>query len=55
MASDTASTNSDEDADLQLSWSGRLTLAHRILAVNMLTLVLVALSMLYLDVLPQPA
>ena len=50
MASDTASTNSHEDADLQLSWSGRWTLAHRILAMNVLTLVLVALSTLYLDV-----
>src|SRR3569833_1205634 len=50
MASDTVSTNSDEDADLALSWSGRWTLAHRILAMNVLTLVLVALSTLYLDV-----
>src|SRR6185295_15470895 len=50
MASDTASTNSDE-ADLALSWSGRWSLAHRILAVNILTIVLVALSTLYLDVL----
>src|SRR3569623_3578341 len=50
MASDTVSTNSDEDADLALSWSGRWTLAHRILAMNGLTLVLVALSTLYLDV-----
>ena len=50
MASDTVSTSSDEDADLQLSWSGRWTLAHRILAMNVLTLALVALSTLYLDV-----
>jgi len=49
MASDTVSTNSDED-DLALSWSGRWTLAHRILAVNVLTIVLIALSTLYLDV-----
>jgi len=49
MASDTASTSSDE-ADLALSWSGRWSLAHRILAVNILTIVLVALSTLYLDV-----
>ena len=49
MASDTVSTNS-EDADLALSWSGRWTLAHRILALNVLTVVLVALSTLYLDV-----
>jgi two-component system sensor histidine kinase ChvG len=49
MASDTVSTNSEDDG-LQLSWSGRWTLAHRILAVNVLTLVLVGLSTLYLDV-----
>src|SRR6476620_182911 len=46
MASDTVSTSS-EDADLALSWSGRWTLAHRILALNILTVLLVAL---YLDV-----
>lgn len=44
---------SDSDAgegnDLTLSWSGRWTLAHRILAVNILTLVLIMLSILYLD------
>ncbi|MGZ2411440.1 two-component system, OmpR family, sensor histidine kinase ChvG [Sphingomonas sp. F9_3S_D5_B_2] len=50
MASDTVSTTSEDDDDLQLSWSGRWTLAHRILAVNVLTLFLVALSTLYLDV-----
>jgi two-component system sensor histidine kinase ChvG len=49
MASDTVST-SREEADLALSWSGRWTLAHRILALNVLTLLLVALSTLYLDV-----
>jgi two-component system, OmpR family, sensor histidine kinase ChvG len=49
MASATDSTNSEE-ADLALSWSKRWTLAHRILAVNLLTLVLVALCTLYLDV-----
>jgi two-component system sensor histidine kinase ChvG len=49
MASATAST--DDEADLALSWSGRWSLAHRILAVNVLTIVLVALSTLYLDVL----
>ena len=37
MASDTDLTK-NEEADLALSWSGRWTLAHRILAVNMLTL-----------------
>ena len=49
MASDTASTSSDE-SDLALSWSGRWTLAYRILALNLITVVLVALSTLYLDV-----
>lgn len=49
MASDIDST-SNEDADLRLSWSGRWTLAHRILALNILTLVLVVFSTLYLDV-----
>ena len=49
MASDTVSTNSDE-ADLALSWSGRWSLAHRIMALNILTIILVALSTLYLDV-----
>src|SRR5215203_277783 len=49
MASDTDSTSGEED-DLALSWSGRWSLAHRILAVNILTLLLVALSTLYLDV-----
>jgi two-component system sensor histidine kinase ChvG len=48
MASDTDSTTSDE-ADLALSWSGRWTLAHRILAVNILTIAPLALSTLYLD------
>src|SRR5688500_11655375 len=47
--SDIDSTNSEE-ADLTLSWSGRWSLAHRILAVNILTLLLVVLSTLYLDV-----
>lgn len=50
MASDIASTNSEDEADLALSWSGRWSLAHRILAVNVLTILLVALSTLYLDV-----
>jgi two-component system, OmpR family, sensor histidine kinase ChvG len=49
MASDTVSTN-NEDTDLRLKWSGRWTLSHRILALNILTLLLVALSTLYLDV-----
>src|SRR3954447_8468108 len=49
MASDTASTSSDE-SDLALSWSGRWTLGYRIFALNVLTLLLVALSTLYLDV-----
>jgi two-component system sensor histidine kinase ChvG len=49
MASAIDSTNS-EDADLRLKWSGRWTLAHRILALNLITVLLVALSTLYLDV-----
>ena len=48
MASDTDSTSSDE-AGLELSWSGRWTLAYRILAVNILTLVLLAAGLFYLD------
>ena len=48
MASDTVSEKNDE-ADLVLAWSGRWTLTHRILAVNVLTLALVALSIIYLD------
>src|SRR4051794_11453934 len=49
MASVTDSTSS-EDADLRLKWSGRWSLAHRILALNLITVLLVALSTLYLDV-----
>ena len=48
MASATVSAK-NEDADLALTWSGRWTLAHRILAVNVLTLVLVLLAIFYLD------
>ena len=48
MASVTGSERNDE-SDLALSWSGRWTLTHRILAVNILTLAIVALSVLYLD------
>jgi two-component system sensor histidine kinase ChvG len=48
MASDTAS-KTNEELELELSWSGRWTLAHRILAVNILTLLLLAASVLYLD------
>src|SRR4051812_12217397 len=50
MASDTVSTPTDDEADLTLSWSGRWTLGYRILALNILTFLLVALSTLYLDV-----
>jgi two-component system sensor histidine kinase ChvG len=39
----------NDDSDLVLTWSGRWTLAHRILAVNILTLALVGLAILYLD------
>ena len=48
MVSVTASEKNDE-SDLALSWSGRWTLTHRILAVNILTLGIVALSVVYLD------
>ena len=48
MASATVSEKNDE-ADLVLAWSGRWTLTHRILAVNVLTLVLVGLAILYLE------
>ncbi|HMI41559.1 MAG TPA: sensor N-terminal transmembrane domain-containing protein, partial [Sphingomicrobium sp.] len=48
MALDTDSAK-NEEADLALTWSGRWTLTHRILAVNVLTLALIALSLLYLD------
>ncbi|MEA1071351.1 HAMP domain-containing sensor histidine kinase [Sphingomonas sp. LY29] len=48
MASATASAKSD-DTDLVLTWSGRWTLSHRILAVNILTLALVLLAILFLD------
>jgi two-component system, OmpR family, sensor histidine kinase ChvG len=48
MASDTASAKNDE-SDLALTWSGRWTLSYRILAVNILTLVLIALAIVYLD------
>ena len=48
MASVIDSTNS-EAPDPQLRWSGRWTLTHRILALNILTLLLVVLSTLYLD------
>ena len=48
MASVTASER-NEEADLVLAWSGRWTLTHRILAVNLLTLVLVGLAILYLE------
>ncbi|MEA3068119.1 MAG: two-component system, OmpR family, sensor histidine kinase ChvG, partial [Sphingomonadales bacterium] len=49
MASDIDSTSSEE-ADLRLKWSGRWTLAHRIMALNLITVLLVALSTLFLDV-----
>jgi len=48
MASATDSAR-NEEADLVLTWSGRWTLTHRILAVNLLTLALLAFSLLYLD------
>src|SRR3954447_21180686 len=48
MASDIDSTSSEE-ADLRLAWSRRWTLSHRILALNLITILLVMLSTLYLD------
>ncbi len=48
MVSDIASEKNSE-TDLALTWSGRWTLTHRILAVNVLTLVLVGLAIVYLD------
>src|SRR5205085_238316 len=50
MASDTVSTPTDDEPGLALSWSGRWTLGYRILALNIITVLLVALSTLYLDV-----
>jgi two-component system sensor histidine kinase ChvG len=49
MASDTDSKTNEDEPGLGLSWSGRWTLAHRILAVNVLTIALLALTVLYLD------
>ena len=48
MASDTVSESSEE-SDLKLRWSGRFSLKYRILALNLLTVLLVALSTIYLD------
>lgn len=48
MASDTASKRNEAGARA-LTWSGRWTLAYRILAVNLLTLALLAFGVLYLD------
>lgn len=49
MASVTDLTSS-EAREPQLRWDGRWTLTHRILALNILTVLLVVLSTLYLDV-----
>src|SRR4051794_18361497 len=48
MGSDIVSTSND-DADLRLRWSGRFSLRHRILALNLLTVLLAAPSPIYLD------
>ena len=48
MASATDS-KTPEEPGLALSWSRRWTLAHRILAVNILTVVLLAAGIVYLD------
>lgn len=47
--SDTALAKSDGENDLALRWSGRWTLTRRILAINILTLVVIGLSILFLD------
>ena len=49
MASDTVSARNDPERGLALKLSRRWRLKHRILAVNVLTLVLIALSILFLD------
>ena len=38
-----------EDDALTLRWSGRWSLAHRILAINILAIAVLALSVVYLD------
>lgn len=48
MASDTDS-KTNEDGDLALTWSGRWSLSYRILAVNLLTIILIILSIFFLD------
>ena len=48
MASGTDSARNDE-SDLILAWSGRWTLSYRILAVNVVTIVLIGLAIAYLD------
>ncbi|MDQ3075391.1 MAG: ATP-binding protein [Pseudomonadota bacterium] len=48
MESDIDTARNDE-SDLVLNWSGRWTLSYRILAVNILTIVLIALAIVYLD------
>jgi two-component system, OmpR family, sensor histidine kinase ChvG len=49
MASDTASKSTEEAAERTPRWSGPWTLTYRILAVNLITLGLAALGILYLD------
>ena len=49
MALAIASAKNEDEPGLALKWSGRWRLSHRILAVNSLTLVLIALSILFLD------
>jgi two-component system sensor histidine kinase ChvG len=48
MASATASKRSERGGPA-LTWSGRWTLTHRILAVNLLTLALIGFGIVYLD------
>ena len=49
MVSVTVLARSDGENDLALRWSGRWSLTRRILAVNIITLVVIALSILFLD------
>ena len=49
MAPDTASQRNDDERDLSLVWSGRVSLTRRILAVNIFALAMVAGGFFYLD------
>ena len=49
MTADAITAEDRAEQDLGLSWSRRWSLTHRILAVNIITLVVVALAILFLD------